>query len=442
MTIRKLPDIQNFVEPEGFESTPSIEAIDQWAPDLRIKAEASAAGATVIEIFDQIGKDPYTGEGIGAQDVADQLKGAKDVIVNINSLGGSFFQGVTIFNLLKRHAYKVNVNVLGVAASAASIVAMSGDVINMGPAAFMMIHNGQGITMGDRHEHANSVERLTAIDAAIRDLYVARTGKHGNSISQMMDAETTMNAADCIKHGFADAMIAKGEIFNDASVAAAAHPLHAKRMADAIFAQHGLTRARRRSMFAAIKAGPNDPGFVDAQAAMSALRLEMTGLRDALRALKPEVEAAMGWMCGASSDLPIDMSAPWDGPAAAQRVLDACNFDSDSPNMAKAKKAFLFHDMSAPDMRGSYKDPFADMVGGELKAVRGGVRAAASRLSQTDDIPAAVRDQAKRVVAHYEERFSAADSAGGTQNAANEATQDAVLREIADDLRTILKPAA
>lgn len=433
MTLRKLPEIQNFDEPEGFESVPSLDAIDRWAPDLRIKAQA--ADATVIEIFDQIGKDPYTGEGIGAQEVADALKGAKDVTCNINSLGGSFYQGVTIYNLLKGHPGKVTVNVLGVAASAASIVAMAGDDINMGPAAFMMIHNGQGICMGDRHQMANSASRLTSVDNAIRDLYVGRTGKHANSIAQMMDVETTMNAAECIKHGFADKMLAKDEVFNDASVAAAAHPLHAKRMADAIFASHGISRARRRAMFSAIKNGPNDPGFREAQTAFAELKVEMAGLRDMLRGLAPDADAAGGWKVGASSDLPLDAATAWDGPAAAKRVLDAANFDSATPDSAKARKAFLFYDSSAPNERGSYKDPFADIVGGELKAVRGGVRAAASRLPQTADVPPAVRDQAKRVVAHYEERFSAADNAGGTQNAADEVTLVADLREFADGLR-------
>jgi len=294
MTKRALPDVQNFAEPEGFESTPPISGFEHWLPALRIKAEKS--DAAVIEILDQIGKDPYTGEGVGPQDVADALKGAGDVVVNINSLGGSFFAGVTIFNLLKRHPGTVTVNVLGIAASAASIVAMAGDQINMGPAAFMMIHNGQGAAVGDRHVMESAMENLKAIDDAIRDLYVARTGKHAASIASMMDAETLMNAAEAIKDGFADAKIEKDRIFEDAEASTQAKPLHARRWADAVFAHVGVPRSQRRAVYAAIKAGPNDPVFAETVAGFAAIREELAGLREALtastRASEPKNSAA------------------------------------------------------------------------------------------------------------------------------------------------------
>lgn len=286
MSLRKLPDVQNFQEPEGFESAPNLDAFDNWNPALRIKADASSAGATVIDILDQIGKDPWTGEGVGAADVAAQLKGAGAVIVNINSLGGSFYAGVAIFNLLKQHAGKVTVNVLGLAASAASIIMMAGDDIRMGPAAFVLIHNGQGAVAGDRHDMANAVTNLSAIDSAIADLYVARTGKHKNSIATMMDNETLMNAADAIKYGFADSTIERNQIVEDAQALVTSHPLKDKRLAEAIFANAGVPRSKRRSMFAAIKAGPTDPNFI-ASDAMADMRGEIVKLRDALRGLLP-----------------------------------------------------------------------------------------------------------------------------------------------------------
>lgn len=110
------------------------------------------------------------------------------------------------------------------------------------------------------------------------------------------------------------------------------------------------------------------------------------------------------WKVGAAADLPTDDSDGWDGPAAAKRMLDDAGFDGDSPDAAKAARGFLIHDAASPTLRGSYKLPFADIVGGTLKAIKGGVSAAKGRLDQTD-APAAVLDDAKAVVAGYEAKF-------------------------------------
>lgn len=113
------------------------------------------------------------------------------------------------------------------------------------------------------------------------------------------------------------------------------------------------------------------------------------------------------WKVGAARDLPIDGSATWDGAAAARRILDAAGFDGDSPDPAKAAKGFLVHDAANPLLRSSYKLPFADIVGGELKAVSAGVGAAGGRLDQTD-VPAGALDDAQAVIDHYESEIAAA----------------------------------
>jgi hypothetical protein len=104
---------------------------------------------------------------------------------------------------------------------------------------------------------------------------------------------------------------------------------------------------------------------------------------------------------GAAEDLPIDDKDSWDGPAAAERMLDEAGFNGSSPDPAKAKRGFLAWDHHNPKLKGSYKLPFADLVGGELKAVKGGIDAAASRLPQTD-IPDEVKTRARAVLDHYE----------------------------------------
>ncbi|QXX74248.1 HK97 family phage prohead protease [Methylovirgula sp. HY1] len=111
------------------------------------------------------------------------------------------------------------------------------------------------------------------------------------------------------------------------------------------------------------------------------------------------------WKCAASRTLPLDEDSDWDGPAAAKSVFDACGFDTNKPDSGKAKKAFLAYDASAPELKGSYKLPFAKMVDGRMTAVASGLHAAASRLSNTD-IPDDVQDDARAVITHYEDKMT------------------------------------
>ena len=111
------------------------------------------------------------------------------------------------------------------------------------------------------------------------------------------------------------------------------------------------------------------------------------------------------WACGAARDLPIDDADAWDGAAAEKRIFDDAGFDGEHPDAEKAARAFLFHDSAHPTLRGSYKEPFADIVGGELKAIKGGLHAAASRLDGTD-VPDAVKAKGKAVIDAYEARMN------------------------------------
>jgi HK97 family phage prohead protease len=121
-------------------------------------------------------------------------------------------------------------------------------------------------------------------------------------------------------------------------------------------------------------------------------------------------EAEGGWKVGAARDLPIDDSDSWDGPAASKRMFDAVNMDGDKPDLEPVRRGFLIYDASKPELKGSYKLPFADIVAGQLKAVRGGVRAAASRLRQID-APSEVLDRAEAVLNHYKKKFDMGDQA-------------------------------
>ena len=118
----------------------------------------------------------------------------------------------------------------------------------------------------------------------------------------------------------------------------------------------------------------------------------------AIRKIAPEVRSP--WVVGASRDLPIDETRDWDGAAAAERVFALAGFDGENPDPSVARRAFLAYDAAAPELRGSYKLGFADVVDGELTALRSGLNAAASRLSQTD-IPAEAMQSAQDIIDSY-----------------------------------------
>ena len=109
------------------------------------------------------------------------------------------------------------------------------------------------------------------------------------------------------------------------------------------------------------------------------------------------------WKVGALDDLPLADCAVWDGAAAAKRMLDEAGFDGESPDFAKASRGFLIHDAANPVLRSSYKLPFADIVDGELKAIKSGVIAAKSRIDQSD-APEEARAEAKKIADEYEQK--------------------------------------
>ncbi|NCP40670.1 MAG: Clp protease ClpP, partial [Rhodoferax sp.] len=138
MSLLKLPKIKGErIGSVQFDARP--DALKRWEPGI----QAAIDGEASIGIYEQIGES-WDGSGMTAKRMSAILRGigaSRDITVNLNSPGGDFFEGVAIYNLLRQHQAKVTVNVMGLAASAASIIAMAGDDINMGEGSFLMIHN-------------------------------------------------------------------------------------------------------------------------------------------------------------------------------------------------------------------------------------------------------------------------------------------------------------
>ena len=134
MSLKQLPRIEAIAPAKICAFEQDVRTLDRWNANV-ITNDASD---NTISVLDVIGADYISGEGVTAKRIAAALRsiGNKDVIVNINSPGGDFFEGVAIYNLLREHPAKVTVQVLGLAASAASIIAMAGDEILIAKSAF------------------------------------------------------------------------------------------------------------------------------------------------------------------------------------------------------------------------------------------------------------------------------------------------------------------
>lgn len=261
MSLRKLPEARTFSRPQNYQWDTPSDVLTKWA-EHPLAAAPSANGAdtdTTISLFDVIGEDGWSGGGVTANRISAALRsiGNKDITVRINSPGGDMFEGIAIYNLLRAHPAKVTVEVLGWAASAASIIAMAGDDIRMGLGSFMMVHNAWGVVIGNRHDMREAAELFEQFDAAIADIYEVRTGMKRADIEQLMDAETFMTAAQTVEYGFAD-VVDDAQIHAETNASAQVRPeIHAKRRIDAALAQQGISRTERRKMFCQI-AGMHD----------------------------------------------------------------------------------------------------------------------------------------------------------------------------------------
>jgi HK97 family phage major capsid protein len=207
MTIRRkqLPMIR-LEAPRGFRFEPPKQAVARW--DRTILAKAAPPKEVVIEMFDAIGAGFFS-EGVTAKAVSAALReaGRRPVTVQINSPGGDLMEGVAIYNLLRDHPERVTVRVVGMAASAASVIAMAGDSIDMDQTSWQMIHSPWGMVIGDARELKEFADLLSRYEQTVAELYAARTGREAKDIIRMMKAETWMDSAQAVEEKFADRVI-------------------------------------------------------------------------------------------------------------------------------------------------------------------------------------------------------------------------------------------
>jgi len=162
-----------------------------------------------IWVYGIIGMD-WFGEGVTAKQFARDLKAlgkVKDIDLRINSDGGVVTEARAMYNLLVEHEAHVVTHIDGIAASAASFLAMAGDEILIAEGGFVMIHNARGRTFGEAEDHRRMADVLDQVNKTISDTYVARTKQDAAQVKKWMDAETWFDGKEAVEHGFADKIV-------------------------------------------------------------------------------------------------------------------------------------------------------------------------------------------------------------------------------------------
>lgn len=182
-----------------------------WNWKNPVNLDENESEERVLEINGVIAEDSWFDDDVTPELFKEELlAGNGPVTVWINSPGGDCIAGSRIYSMLcdyKQSKGKVTVKVDGLAGSAASVIAMAGDEIQMAATALMMIHNPLMNTYGNAKEHLNSIKVLEEVKESIINAYEIKTKLSRNKISHLMDEETWMNARKAMELGFADGLL-------------------------------------------------------------------------------------------------------------------------------------------------------------------------------------------------------------------------------------------
>ena len=231
----------------------SPRALEKWNPAIKAAVENTS---DTITIYGIIGED-WFGEGVTLKriDAALRAIGDKPVDVYINSPGGDMFEGIAIYNRLREHSQKVTTKVLGLAASAASVIYLAGAERQVASSAFLMIHNCWTWLAGNRHYLRDVADDLQEFDAAMADLYAETSGQPVEDMAELMDDETFIRGKRALELGLATSLLTAEEVVERPDPEA--KQASALKAMDMALAKAGMSRTERREMFATFK--PSTP---------------------------------------------------------------------------------------------------------------------------------------------------------------------------------------
>ena len=195
--------------------------------------DAEGEEPRILELYGTIASESWFDDDVTPQMFKDELfAGDGDVVIYLNSPGGDCIAASQIYTMLMDYLGNVTVKIDGIAASAASVIAMAGTEVLMAPTSLMMIHNPMTAAFGSREEMEKAIEMLEEVKESIINAYEIKTSLSRAKLSHLMDSVTWMNAKKAIELGFADDML---EDEKKAPVADIAYSFSSKAAAAALF---------------------------------------------------------------------------------------------------------------------------------------------------------------------------------------------------------------
>ena len=175
---------------------------------IRDQASGEEVSERVLFLNGTIAEESWFDDDVTPALFREELNaGTGNITVWINSPGGDCVAAAQIYNMLMDYPHDVTVKIDALAASAASVIAMAGTKVCMSPVAMMMIHNPATVAIGDTEEMQKAIDMLNEVKESIMNAYEIKSGLSRHKISQLMDAETWMNAKEAVKLGFADEIL-------------------------------------------------------------------------------------------------------------------------------------------------------------------------------------------------------------------------------------------
>ena len=166
------------------------------------------SGGRVLRLEGPIDSESFWGDEITPQDFRDELYADDgDLTLWINSPGGNVFAAAEIYTMIRDYPHNVTVKIASIAASAASVIAMAGNTVQMSPTALLMVHDPSTIAFGNAKDMEKAIATLNEVKESIINAYAAKTGLSRNRISKLMSDETWINAKRAVELGFADEIL-------------------------------------------------------------------------------------------------------------------------------------------------------------------------------------------------------------------------------------------
>ena len=195
---------------------PKTKKFWNWRNLVQNENEAEPA-ERVLEIYGTIAEDSWFDDDVTPEEFRSELfAGTGDVVIWINSPGGDCIAASQIYAMLMDYPGNVTVKIDGIAASAASVIAMAGTKVLMAPTALMMIHNPATMAFGDHADMEKAIDMLSEVKESIINAYELKTGLSRVQLSHMMDDTTWMNAKRAVELGFADGILTDEKHSTDA----------------------------------------------------------------------------------------------------------------------------------------------------------------------------------------------------------------------------------